>query len=549
MRRWWLVLFCLFGFRIDAFGQQEENLVSRVLSRNGRSVQVDQGRETHVEPGDLVWFRPLGEAPVRGVVQSVETRTAWVLLQGTEDAIQAGTPAEITITPNPATSDKPEAWLREKGTDLPSTPPVWQTDSFPRESGTPLLAEIPRLEQERLPTSWSGQSYLLFDIIRDRETVSRTSIFGRAGTDLYGEDLHGSDGSLRLSFDMDLRSYSEGDLTDRNSAIRLERLSYARPLARNHPLHWQVGRFLPSEFPEFGVLDGAELVFRRGDGHRFGSSVGYLPRPGQEYRTGEDLQIAATYQGMLGKERQYRWGLGFQKSWHEGTPDRDLAILKVHYLPSAAFSWTNSAWIDFYGSSDTSKPSGPEISLWTSHLNWNRRNSGSSLGFRHWRLPQTDRFGEAQDLLQESFQARTSRLDASSWMRIYDRLRLTGRADYWKSEEESGKGGDLRLDFDALFGTGSRTWANLYFQEGGQNTVGGLRLGQSLRFASTLLSLRWDGARYRPVDGDGTLAQQDLRLGWDYRSASAWTLSLDLGRRFGDSQDTHSASLYLQRSF
>lgn len=545
----YLTLACWFFAAAPLLAQQEEILQARTLSSHGATAQIDQGRESHVEPGDLVWFRPLGSEQVRGVVQTVQARTAWVLLQGQETNLPTGTPAEVSITRPQGAKETPDAWLRDPNSALPTTPPVWQSDPFPYDPEAPLLTDIPQTEEPSTPSTWSGQTYLLFDVIRDRNSASRTSTFGRAGADFYGEDVGSPEGSMRLSFDMDIRSFSGDGSSERDTHLRLERLSYAHRLSRDHPTHWQVGRFLPSEFPEFGVLDGAEFVYRRSDGHRFGSSVGYLPQPGQEYRTGEDLQVAATYQGMLGEERQFRWGLGFQKSWHEGTPDRDLAILKAHYLPSAKFSWTNSAWVDFYNSSDTSKSSGPEISLWTSYLYWNQGSSGSSLGFRHWRLPQTLRFRKSDSIFLAPIEARTSRVDASSWVRLGSRMRLNGQANYWKSESRSGTGGDVRIDFETPFGPGSRGWAGFFAQEGGDNDVGGLRLGQSITLQSHHLRLSWEGARYRPTDEDGTLFQRDLRFGWDYRSTSNWMLSLDFGMRRGDEQDTLSAGLYLQRSF
>lgn len=551
MKRLVLLMLGFFGCTAFLTSQQEETLTARVLHRNGNLVQVDRGREAHLEPGNQAWLYPLGSAPVRGVVASVEARTAWIQVTtpGDSPAIAIGTSAEILVTRRRTEAADDDAWLREPGTGLPTTPPVWQTDPFPREAGTPLLAIAPTPETPRLPLQWNGHTYLLLDIIHERESSSRTSSFGRTGLDLHAEDPNGTLGDFRLAFDLDLRSFREDGVTDRDRDLRLERLSYSRGHSRTDPVHWRVGRFLPLEFPEFGVLDGAEVVYRRSDGHRFGSSVGYLPKPGQEYRTGEDLQFAATYQGMAGEERQYRWGLGLQKSWHEGTPDRDLVILKAHFLPSAGFSWTNTAWVDLYRSSDSAKDSGPEISLWTSYLNWNRRDHGSSLGFRHWRLPQTLRFQEDQSLFPELAQARTSRLDASQWIQVLGGLRLTGRADYWRSQEDSGKGGDLQADMDRPFGPGTRSWIGLYYQDGGENTVGGFRLGQSVRLDRSRFSLAWEGARYRPSDGEGTLRQQDLRLSWDYRSSTEWSLSLDLGRRFGGDQDALITGLYLQRSF
>ncbi len=50
--------------------------------------------------------------------------------------------------------------------------------------------------------------------------------------------------------------------------LRIFDLSYERGGDRFQPVHWQVGRFLVRDMPEFGLLDGGAVDYRREGGDR-----------------------------------------------------------------------------------------------------------------------------------------------------------------------------------------------------------------------------------------------------------------------------------------
>ncbi len=536
-------------FATPASPQEESALPARVLFVSGERIQIDLGQEAAVEPGNVVWFHPLGGVDVRGTVQSVQQRSAWVQVSRADHGIDLGTQAEVRITPRDPAARDPDGHLRDPDARLPQSPPRWSAPEEPWDPSLPLLTELPRAPEER-ESHWSGRVYAFYDSIREHDPRSSSSTFGRLGAGLRGDNPFAAGGSLRLDFDLDARSFSApGEGTDRDQAARLERMAYSRGGDRDHPLRWQVGRFLPAEFPEFGVLDGAEWSYRLAGGDRVGASLGYLPEPGQDYASGKDFQVAASYRAFHGAQRQFTWAAGVQKSWHRGAPDRDLAILQADYLAASRFTWRNSAWIDFYGNSDVAKNNGPEITLWNSFLTWDGERSGSSVGFRHWRFPQLRRFQGGFFFESDLIDARTSRVDGSAWYRVNGSLRLSGRVDVWRSESRDGKGADLRMDARALLGPSSLTWAGLYYHEGSDNDAGGVRFGHGHALGPGRARLSWDSTRYRPLDDEGSLLQHDLRLAWDYWGASGWSLSLDAGRRFGDDQDSYSIGIFLQRTF
>ncbi len=549
-----LVAILLFaGASVHAPAQQVEQ--ARVLFVNDSLVQIDHGSEEGVEPGDVVWFRPLGQSQVRGVVQSVQRRTAWVALEKASTGVLVGTMAEVKIDRSEPSPGK-DANLRNPGARLPSEPPVWTSPEQDWDPDRPLLEFVP-YEKEATPAEWNGRLYTIVDFARESDLVHQDSLFSRVGLGLYGSNPFGMDGEFRLDFDVDYRSFqsssgngdSGADGDQRSSAIRLERFSYRRGGNREQPMQWQVGRFLNSEFPEFGVLDGAELVYRLPDGARIGGSLGYLPEPGQDYETGKDFQISTTYRDFVGEQQQWSWGAGLQKSWHRGAPDRDLAVLRSDYYGSQNFNWHSSLWLDFYGSSDAQKDAAVEISMFTSMLNWRQNSHGSSLGLRHWRFPQLQRFQAGDFLIPDLSDARTTRLDGGHWRQLTTQLRLHSRADVWQSDSRNGWGGSLRLDYSAAFGPGSSSWMEVYRLESNSHEATGVRLGQVLPIERGSLRLWWDSARYRPMDDEGSLVQHDARLAWDFWSQSSWSSTVDVGRRFGDEQDSYSLGLYLQRVF
>lgn len=553
MKRAMLLLICFGGANQSLWAQQAEQ--ARVLFTNDSLVQIDIGEEAGVVPGAVVWFRPLGQADVRGVVQSVQKRTAWVALDQAAAGVLVGTLAEIRAA-NPTTAPGVSASLRKPGDRLPSAPPKWTSDEQGWDPDRPLLEDVP-FEPKSTPAIWGGRIYSIVDVVRERDLIHQRSLFGRVGVGVNGDNPFGSGGEFRLDFDVDYRSFqsstgaadSGAESGDRSSSLRLERLSYRRGGSREQPLQWQVGRFLNSEFPEFGVLDGVEFAYRLPDGARIGASVGFLPEPGQDYETGKDLQISATFQDFVGEEEQWSWGVGLQKSWHRGVPDRDLAVLRSDYYGGPAFSWHNSIWLDFYGSNDEQKDALAEVSMLTSNMNWRRDADGSNLSLRHWRFPQLLRFQGGTFLNEDLSDARTTRLDAGHWRQLTPRLRLHGRADVWKSQSRDGVGGNVRLDYASLLGPGSSSWMEIYLFEASDHQAAGFRLGQVLPLEHGSVRLWWDSARYRPVDDEGSLVQHDVRLAWDYWSQSKWSSTIDVGRRFGDEQDSYSFGLYLQRTF
>ena len=79
-----------------------------------------------------------------------------------------------------------------------------------------------------------------------------------------------------------------------------------------------MGRFLPSEVPAFGILDGAAMTYRNEFGNRITLSVGFLPEYFPNLITRDDMQVGLFYRWIADEEEILSSGIGVQKTWHRG---------------------------------------------------------------------------------------------------------------------------------------------------------------------------------------------------------------------------------------
>lgn len=520
-------------------------LDGRVLSVTETMAELDRGSMDGVEPGDWVKLRPLSGGEITVQVERVEEHSSWVRLQSA-GSVEPGVACEIQVTLSRSGSDSASAG----NGGLPSTAPKWSKPIPQWDRQRPLLAEEPLQPQERDPI-WSGRFYSSIHTNMENENQNSTSTFARTGFDLRAENPFGVGGRLRLSVDLDHRSYSDdsgGD--DSQFHGRVERFSYAHGGDRFRPLRWEVGRFVSDLFPEFGVVDGVELRYRLASAIQVGGSLGYMPEPSADYETGNDFQVAAYFQAVHGEQSTLRWGGGVQKTWHHGSADRDLMLLKLDYVPDPNFRLHSSAWIDFYDSSDTGKSEGAELTTAQARAYWRQKEYGASVGYRQWRYPQQLRYQAGSFTNTELLDENTSRADLRVWSKWKSSMRISGRVDSWQSDDNSGGGAELRLDWYDLFGPDFDTTFLLYSRQGSYTDATGLRLDQYIGLENGSLRVGWETANYAPSDGgESDLMEHDLRLSWDYWSVGGWSFNLDGGIRFGDEINNPYLGLYLQRRF
>lgn len=553
-----------------------------VTAVTGGNVYLDVGRGQGVEPGDRVFLfppgRPRGEATVLFVSR---TSSRAEVVSGLDD-LAVGVSAEVLVPaprldrPEPAGApptdpagaetqrpvrDRPPPPAKppagagsDPGATEPPEHPPWTQPPEAWSTDLPLLAPLQGTEPADREKRFFGRTFVAVDHTWDDEGGERRYLLARAGVDATWENPFERGGGIQLDVEYFQRSASFGDAPDEDDGRgRIDRLSYFMGGTRGAPGRFEVGRFLPIEFPELGVIDGFEAVWRREGGDRWGGNVGYLPRPDATFGTAEDFGAAGFYRWVFGEDEELSTGVAVQKTWNEGTPDRDLVIGTVDYFPSSAFSLSGSAWLDYYTSSDTIKSQGFELT--ELHLAANGRfdtDTGAGVQVSRIRWPELLRREFAALPPAQVADSEVTRVSANAWRRLGRDVRVSARVHRWEDEEDDGGGGEARISLrDILYDEGEVTLA-AYTNDGSFGDVVGARIGASRAWSRGFGTASWETAvheRAAAFGGQQDLLQHVLRLSWDADLGDGWTLAVQADERFGDDQDSRTLGFVLQRRF
>jgi hypothetical protein len=144
--------------------------------------------------------------------------------------------------------------------------------------GEPLLAKVRPLKPEERPATMRAELYTIDDYVKSTED-DRTASFVRVGGGVTYENMYGRGETLNVDGEANYRSTSVPDNQDESKTrMRLDRASYSEGGNRFSTTHFEVGRFLQTGQPAFGVLDGGEWNYRKASGDSYGFSVGFLAR-------------------------------------------------------------------------------------------------------------------------------------------------------------------------------------------------------------------------------------------------------------------------------
>ncbi len=522
---------------------------ARVTASSPGLATLDRGNDAGLQPGDRVRLHPLGAAVLEGRVEQVGARDATVRLNDPAAAVDIGARAEAFV---------PADRIQEPGGEAPGQPPAHAPWSRPPDEWTqdmPLLAKSQGRKPEQRPVEWSGRFFSSVDHTTDRGSDDdRSYLYARSGADLDARNPFGRGGELRIDFEVNHRADSNPGYPDESeTGLRLDRLSWSVGGDRHAPRRWEFGRFLHREFPEFGVADGADFSARLSPANTFGASFGYLPELDSDYATGKDLQTSLYWSHTSGERRELRAGAGFQKTWHRGSADRDLFLAKLSWSPPAGLNFYSTAWVDLYGSEDTAKSSGAELTQLFSSLGWRAEGGdGVRLGYSRIRFPQLLRLQISQITLAQLSDNQTDRIDLSAWKRLNADLRLSGRVDSWSDEDDSGGGGQLRMDWRGPLFANGNLGAALFTNQGQFSSVTGLRLDADWATGLGSWRISWESAQFSQEDFVGDqeeLLQHALELSWDLYGGTGWSCSSYLEQRLGDEIDSTTLGFYLQHRF
>ncbi len=539
-------------------------LEMRVISVVTRRATVDRGVLDGLELGDRVVFRLRDGGERTGRVISLEDRSATVeptdanftVLAGMR--VEARLPAdrfelveEVVEEPFDESMSAPAGVPPATPNDVPEHAP-WERPDDGWTAKMPLLAKVNPFRPEERESVLHGRFYTSVNALGNSED-SRTDTFARTGASATMDNPFGNGGRLTLDAEWNYRDTNvPDDDGDTESNLRIDRASYAWGGHRFEPTRFEVGRFLHSDFPEFGVLDGVEWSRHLSGGGSFGASVGLLPDWDTLSEDGNDTEFAAWYRWARDESEELTLGVGYQKTFHDLNADRDLFVFKGAWIPQHAWTAQGTVWVDLYGSGDDAKGSGAEVTqAWlTTGRSW---SSGASVDitYRHLAFAQTDR--------DEFLPVTTAQLANDHYDRaaIAARQRL-GPVDVreeiggWSDEDEEGGDGELGFDLhDALF-DGSRIEAAGFGSHGRYTTLYGWRTalgGDSGRLAWRV-GYEFVLAEFQGFSSaNNELPEHRVGLNLDWNTDSAWSFSLDAATLFYDQETGYLVGIYLQRSF
>lgn len=520
---------------------QAQLLAVTVTAVAGRSVYLDRGRDDGVLPGTVVRLIPAGGGPIEVAVRASSSRSA-----------RAEVPPGLLLPP---VGTRGEAEVVSPTATAPTTPRMperapWTRQEAPRDPDQPLLVPTYGRRPDERPMQVSGRLIGFAQYSQDRGGDRDVSyLLARLGGELQATNPFGRGGRLQLAGEYDQREV-DGAPGDRGQG-RLELLSYREGDEAHAPLGFEIGRFVPCALPELGLVDGIEGIARFEGGVRLGAGLGSYPLPFPERTTGEDLGCHFFADFGADGDRAFAATIGYQKTWHEGAPDRDLVLLRLEGRPLPGLWYYATAKVDVYTSGDQRKDSGPDLTEFLAQVRWDGSTVGAGLQASHFTWPDLLR-EEYRDLPDELVRdGRVDRLSGDVSFRVLPDLRLRLRCDLWEDQQRDGTAVELAGDANDVFGSGLQLHAALFRSDGSYASGPGARLRLQQRWGDVLASLGWSWLRYDLDDlisGSETYTRQSLLLGLDFTIGDA-DVSLNAEYWYGDQEDALALGVYGQSRF
>lgn len=559
---WPLVLvgfLCPRGLRGEAAGQTVARTVDRIEVRvtasSGGSVFLDQGRAAGIQPGDEVLLYAPGAGMVRGTIQDVSTNHSRCVVAYQAMSVDIGTRGEVLVPADrrwrpdrEGSGPPPEA----TGRPVPEHPP-WTHPPEQWDWETPLLAPAFSREASERERQMHGRVFADYSHTWNMRDPQDQYSLGRIGTSLWIENPLRRGGRFHLDGELNRRDLFLDDAAGEvDQPGRIDRFSYQWGGDRDQPFRVEFGRFLQSEIPELGVLDGAEFVYRTESADRIGVSLGAMPEPFPDLRTGDDLQAALFYRFVSGEEENFSAAVAYQKTWHRGKSDRDLVVGTLDYFsPGGMLSLHQSVWGDFYDSSDNLKTRSFEITqAETSGII--RLNPGRGIGvhFSQLRWPQLLRNEHLPSFDDQTRNDWVRRYGLSAWQEWGETVRLDGRVDHWQDQDlREGTTWDLRLALRDLLYERGEVALSIYDTDGAFTSGLGGRIGLNRYFSRGFVAVAYDVGGYRFTAKPGDAMQHGFHATLDYDLSSTTSASLSTDYWLGEKQNSFGLGLFLQKRF
>lgn len=530
-----------------------------VTSVSGRDVFIDAGSSAGITPGLRVRFFPAGAPPFEAVVADVSSGSARVQLNGGTLPPPVGTAGEILVPDAPpAAASQTTAPATQPDQTAPPTAvpehPPWARVEGGRNPDMPLLAPAFSRPPSERPSTFHGRVFGAFDYSMDAyQGRDSRYLLGRTGTSWTLTNPFGQGGSLYFDGEFDHRG---SDLTSASSAsddLILNRFSYAIGEERYAPYRLEFGRFISRYLPEIGFVDGVEGAVRFENGVSVGGGLGGYPRPFVRRREGEDVGFHTFVDYASPAPRGFTGTLGYQKTWHDGVPDRDLIVGRGSAWLTDKLWVFGSARLDVYGDHDVLKSPGPHLTdAWFQTRYTPDSTRGVSAGYSHytWADVLAPEFALVPpDLIRKG---RVDRVEVTAWRDLAPNLRPTGRVSYFTDQQGSGYAGEIDLDRTNLFDAFD-LHGDVFYSRGSFTNDYGFRTEGRWHHDAWSAFLGYEWYRYRGLDGfmgssGGYLTRNTIRagLGWQ---RGPWYYSFEADHYFGDRDRAYLFNFYAEYRF
>ncbi len=521
----------------------------------GNELEIDRGEGIRLEVGDSISFETREGQSHFGRVLKVLGRKAVVELLDPKVSLALGTRGHALVPKsrfeNKQASSEEIVEDSAKGA-APSHDP-WSRLADEWSADDPLLARIRPLRPVERERRWGGRTYGIIDQRFDTQD-GRSELFYRTGTDLWMDNPFGRGGRIQLDVEANHFEYElpeKGDESDSN--LRIDRASYAWGGNRYQSDRYEVGRFLVHGMPELGLVDGASFARRLDNGHSFGASIGGMPEPNRDQDAGQDVQVSGFYRWVADARERWTAAVAFQKTWHNGSQDRDLIIARTDWNPTTGWNFHGNAWLDFYTTDDADKGSGPEFTqvYMATNKDWNdERGLSAVYSFRKFPSLLRDEFQDPAvgTVTREHVQ----RASAGGWQRLDDTRRLSLDLGVWEDDDDTGNDLDLGLHLQDVWLDDSRLGFHL-FQTNGQFTEQtGLRLIYSQYISEDHWSVLLETTKSAEDGFDSaanTFYQHRIRGTYQFHLGEAWQLSVFGEDTILEDESSFLLGLQFNRSF
>ena len=545
---------CMHGpaLRAQDNGEEERTVQLTVTSSGDHSVYLDHGRDVGLQINTRVTLFTADGGQVEAVVRSLSTSSARVEMPPGVPLPPVGTRGEAIVTVTPA-SQNSGSQTQAPARAVPEHPP-WAGSVAPRGQDQPLLVPTFGQRPSERPATLDGRWFALGQLNEDNggDRNSEYLLF-RTGLRADATNYLGAAERVRFAGEFDERQvHVAGAPGQTDTTSRIDLASVALGTESYAPFGAEFGRFLSPYLPEIGLIDGAEVVMRFEDGVRAGGGFGAYPRPFPNRDAGDDVGVHAFVDYVSDPKRTVAGAFGVQKTWHLGSADRDLMILRSEFRPLSQVTLLANAKIDYYTGSDTIKGRGFELTELLTQARWDGRRAGLGVTASSFRWPELRR-SEYVILTQNLVQnGHVERVSLQGSLRPTDWLALRARVDQWRDQVKSGTAYSGDADLRGLFGKASVLSLSLFQSDGSYTSGPGARVA----FRDTIGVVAWRvGYRWYRYDlstlvsGAESYTRQSVEMSLAVPLGSNGDLNFTAERWFGDNEAATSVGCYMQWRF